>query len=169
MSQTLRSAKGLTELRIGIAEMAVSDEPDETLVTYSLGSCIGLSLYDSNLGLAGMIHCMMPLASESNRDALKNPCLFVDTGVVHLLSEMFKLGARSEHMAAKVAGAASNMDEGRLFRIGDRNYAVLRRVLWKNDILIAGEDIGGDEARTLALEVSSGRTFVKKRGVIVQI
>lgn len=154
---------------VGIGEMVVSGDRSDVLVTYALGSCVGLSLYDPVLRIGGLIHCMLPLSSANTETSPKSPLMFTDTGVAALLRGLFDAGCRREHLVAKVAGAASNLDEGGLFRIGERNYAVLRRVLWKNDVLIAGEAIGGAEARTLTLEIATGRTCVRARGTEIEI
>jgi chemotaxis protein CheD len=37
-------------------------------------------------------------------------------------------------------------------------------VLWKNDILVAGEDVGGNAPRTMYLHMDSGRTILKVSG-----
>lgn len=149
---------------IGIAEAHATRDADKVLVTHALGSCIGVALFDPVAGAGGMVHCMLPLSKASPGRAKDNPYMFTDTGVATLLQEMFDLGASRGSIVAKVAGAATHVGGQDLFRIGERNYAVLRRVLWKNDILIAAEDVGGREYRTLMLEVASGRVLVKKDG-----
>jgi len=154
---------------VGVSEMAVSTRPDEVLVTYSLGSCVGLALYDPELGIGGLVHCMLP---TSNLDALKaqdTPCMFADTGVQALLKAVFDLGARRKQLVAKVAGAATHCDPAGRFRIGERNHAVVRKILWKNDILIAAEDVGGDLPRTLTLYMDTGKVVVRRRGMLLDL
>lgn len=154
---------------VGISEYVVSSEPTDTLVTYSLGSCVGLLLHDPSAGVAGMLHAMMP-ASKSNPDkASENPAMYVDTGATALLSELFEAGATRANLVAKVVGAASQVDQAQMFRIGERNHAVLRKVLWKNGILIAAEDVGGASSRTVYLEVGSGRTSVRSEGTVREL
>jgi chemotaxis protein CheD len=150
---------------VGIAEMLVSGRADHVLVTHSLGSCLGVALFDPETGWGGLVHCMLPLSRANPERAAAEPCIFTDTGVAALLGAMFEAGCRRERIVAKVAGAASQLDEEGFFRIGERNYAVLRRILWKNRILIAAEDVGGRDTRTLLLEIGSGRTLVKKDGI----
>lgn len=149
---------------ISIAEMHVTNNRDDVLVTYSLGSCIGLSLYDPVACVGGMIHCMLPLSKIDEAKAKSNPQMFIDTGVMSLLQAIFDLGAERKHMIAKVAGGATLLDEKRLFRIGERNYTILRKVLWKNNILIAAEDVGESIARTMYLYMNSGKTIIKSGG-----
>jgi chemotaxis protein CheD len=144
--------------------MCVSQDPEDVIVTYSLGSCIGVSVYDSALKIGGMVHCMLPLSKISPEKALRKPCMFADTGVTLLLQEIFNLGATRNNMVVKVAGAASLLDEKGLFKIGERNYTVLRKILWKNNLLIAAEDVKGTASRTMTLYMKTGVTTVKKGG-----
>lgn len=149
---------------VGISEFAVSNDPAQQLITYSLGSCIGLALYDPFVGVAGLLHAMMPTSSMDAERAAREPGMFADTGTAALLTALFELGARRRSLIAKVAGAATHVDQHGLFRIGERNLAVVRRVLWKNDIMIAAQHTGGALSRTLILETATGRALVKSDG-----
>ena len=149
---------------VGISEMKVTDRREDVIVTYSLGSCVGLTLWDDVAGVGGMIHVMLPLSKIDRTKAETNPCMFVDTGLPALLQAVFDLGAKRQRLVAKVAGCASLLDDKKLFKIGERNYTVLRKILWKNNILIAAEDIGGTISRTLYLYMADGRTTIKTGG-----
>ncbi len=149
---------------VGIAEMKVSNDPGDVLATYALGSCVGVSLYDPVGRVGGLIHCMLPLSRIDPVKAERNPLMYVDTGMSVLLQTMFDHGAQRKSLVAKVAGASRIMDAGGIFNIGERNYTVVRKVLWKNDILIAGEDVGGSLPRTMYLYLDSGRTVLKVAG-----
>ena len=162
MTRTLESV-------VGISGMRASADPTMTLVTYSLGSCIGLSLYDPVAGVGGLLHAMMPVSTADPVKAAENPAMYTDTGVSALLQAVFDLGATRRNVIAKVAGAASQMDSACMFRIGERNYMVLRKVLWKNDILIASEVIGGSSSRTMYLEMATGRTLVRSNGSVREL
>ena len=154
---------------VSVSEMQVSNTQTDVLVTYSLGSCAGLSLYDPVAEVGGLIHCMLPLSKIDREKAKNNPQMFVDTGVPALLQKMFNMGAQRKRIIAKVAGCAQLLDEKKLFRIGERNYTVLRKVLWKNDILIAAEDVGGSIPRTIFLYMDTGVTILKIRGQEVEL
>jgi chemotaxis protein CheD len=95
--------------------------------------------------------------------------MFVDTGVPALLQAMFRLGAAKKNLVVKVAGAGSPLGHDQVFKIGQRNYTVLRKLLWKNGILIQAEHVGGASARTLYLEIASGRTIMKADGREVEL
>ncbi|MFW6457650.1 MAG: chemotaxis protein CheD [Planctomycetota bacterium] len=151
---------------VGIGDMCVSVDPTDVLVTYSLGSCVGLALYDASCGVGGLIHCMLPLSRMNKQKANARPCMFVDTGVSAMLQEMFDRGAQRKNIIARVAGGAHMLDRKRTFRVGQRNYAVLRKILWKNDILIESDDVGGTVSRTMFFHVGSGDTAIKTGGSI---
>jgi chemotaxis protein CheD len=159
----------VTERVVGISEYVISSDPDDVLVTYSLGSCVGLALFDPTAGVAGLLHAMMPLSSSNPEKAAMNAAMYADTGSTTLLAEMFKAGATRANLVAKVIGASSQIDQGQMFRIGQRNHAVVRKVLWKNGILIAAEDVGGSTSRTVYLEVVSGRTQIKSEGALREL
>ncbi len=149
---------------VGIGEGKISKDPNDVLITHSLGSCIGLSLYDPGIRAGGLVHCMLPLSKMDPAKAKVRPFMFTDTGSTELLQALFDLGADRRRLIAKVAGGSSMLDENGFFKIGERNYAVLRKVLWKNEILIAAEDIGGTVARTMSLNLATGATTIKSLG-----
>ena len=149
---------------IGIAEMGISDQADDVLVTYSLGSCLGLAIYDPELHVGGMIHCMLPLARVDEAKAKETPCMFVETGIPILMTELFRRGVQKARAIIYAAGCANVLDHQDLFKIGERNYTVLRKILWKNGMLIASEDVGGGVARTIRLEIGSGKFAIRSGG-----
>jgi chemotaxis protein CheD len=149
---------------VGISELKVTDSDQDVLTTYSLGSCLGLTLYDPVVQVGGMIHCMLPLSTIDKDKAERTPAMFVDTGVPLLLQEVFNLGAKRSRLVCKVAGCGQLLDDKKLFKIGERNYTVLRKILWKNNILIQAEDVFGTMSRTMILYMNTGVTSIKSGG-----
>jgi chemotaxis protein CheD len=150
---------------VGISEMKTSDQAEDILITHSLGSCIGLALYEPRLRIGGLIHCMLPLSTLDPERALERPCMFTDTGVLQLIQAMLDRGARAENLIAKVAGAASLLDNSGHFGIGARNQVILRMMLNKNQIPIAAEDTGGNKARTMSFHLDTGLILLRSGGV----
>jgi chemotaxis protein CheD len=111
-----------------------------------------------------MLHAMLPLSSINPQKAESNPFMFVDTGVPLLFKEIFTLGGEKNRMVVKAVGCSQPADKNELFKIGERNYTILRKLLWKNSILLAAEDIGGTISRTVFFEISSGRTVIASTG-----
>lgn len=149
---------------VGIGEMAVSDRPNGILKTYSLGSCVALSVYDPGARIGGLIHCMLPLSRIDPVKAAAKPAMFTDTGVLALIEEVLHRGADLRRLVAKAAGGASLLDDNQLFRIGERNCIILRKVLWKNNVLLQGEDLGGTCPRSVFLDMATGATTIKSEG-----
>ncbi|MEM1355083.1 MAG: chemotaxis protein CheD [Planctomycetota bacterium] len=154
---------------IGMCEMAVSTDTEQTLVTYSLGSCVGVTLFDPEAGVGGMIHCMLPVSKTDPEKAKARPAMFTDTGFVELLNEVLAKGAQMSRLVVKVAGGGAPMDSAGRFKIGERNYAVLRKILWKNNLLIAGEDVGGTKPRTMRIQMTDGTVTVSSGGEVTEL
>ena len=151
-------------ITVDISDLKVSNNPDVTLVTYSLGSCIGLAVWDPEVKVGGMLHYMLPDSSISKEKARANPAMFADTGIPALFKACYKLGAQKQRMIVKVAGGAQLMDESGFFNIGKRNYAALRKMFWRNKVMIAAEDIGGMVNRTIRLNIGAGNLSMKVSG-----
>jgi len=146
---------------VGIADYQTSNRADDVIITYSLGSCIGLSIYDPIAKLGGMIHYMLPLAKISPEKAVAKPAMFADTGIPALLNRLFAMGASKSCLIIKAAGGSQLMDQNKIFNIGERNFLVLRKILWKNNLLIKNSDVGGMLSRTVRFEIDTGRVTVK--------
>ena len=154
---------------VGISEFHVSDRPNDVLITYSLGSCLAVAIHDPVAHVGGLIHCMLPLSKVDPAKAKAKPAMFVETGIPLLFEQVCRLGAVKRRLVVKVAGCAQFLDEKGIFCIGQRNHTVLRKILWKNNILVDAEDVGGSKSRTMKLEVGTGRVTVKSGGGEVEL
>lgn len=150
------------KLIIGIADMKLA-KADGMLVTYALGSCIGICLHDPVLKLGALVHVMLPLNMETGR---KNPMKYADTGIRETLKQMEAMGARRTRMTAKIAGGAKMFEDGggTLGNIGQRNIESVHLNLKKEGIHLLKEDVGGSVARTLLFDVNSGLCCVRCYG-----
>ena len=156
---------------VGVADMKISSQPDDQLVTYALGSCLGIAIYDPVVKVGGMLHVMLPLSTIDTVKAAENPAMFVDTGVPRLFIECYKVGARKQRLLVKVAGCASihgNEAEDK-FQIGKRNFVMFRKLLWKNGVLLQAHDVGGTHSRTMTLDIGNGNVTVKTQGRIITL
>lgn len=149
---------------VDIADMKSSNDPDDVIVTYSLGSCIGVTLYDPTVKVGGMIHFMLPLSKIDPSKAEVKPYMFADTGMTKFLADLYEKGASSRNLVAKIIGGASLLDKQKFFNIGERNYTVAKKILEKNNIKITGEDVGGNISRTVFLYMADGETMVRSSG-----
>jgi chemotaxis protein CheD len=155
----------LVKHTVGVADMKVSNRLEDVLITYALGSCLGITVFDPIAKVGGLLHVMLPSAEMHQEKARQNPYMFVDTGVPRLFQESYKLGARKERMVVKVAGgAAAKDDENDSFQIGKNNFLMLRKLFWKNGVLISAQEVGGKDSRTLWIEVATGEVVLKVNG-----
>ena len=150
------------KLVIGIADMKMA-KGEGMLVTYALGSCIGICLHDPVLKLGALVHIMLPLNMEAGR---KNPMKYADTGIRETLRLMESKGASRSRITAKIAGGAKMFDVGSnsLGNIGQRNIESVHANLKKEGIRLLKEDVGGGVARTLLFDVNSGLGCVRSYG-----
>jgi chemotaxis protein CheD len=137
--------------------MKVSAAQEDMLVTHALGSCLGLTVFDPVARVGGMLHAMLPASKLNLKKASKNPFMFVDTGVPALFSAFYSAGGQKSRAVIKAAGCGEPLNAGGMFKIGSRNFTMLKRLLWKNGLLLSESDVGDTISRTLYLHVSNGR------------
>jgi len=150
---------------VGAADMKVSNQAGDTITTYSLGSCIGLAIYDSKAGVGGMLHYMLPDSAIDGIKAKRNPFMFADTGIPTLFKEAYALGAEKSRIKVFVAGGAEIMEQEGIFNIGRRNYTALMQILTQNNVSIWKQAVGGNSNRTVKMEIASGAIYLKTPGI----
>jgi chemotaxis protein CheD len=148
---------------ITVADMKCGGE-DDVLVTYALGSCLGLMIYDPVVQVGGLLHAMLPLSKINPEKAQENPFMFVDTGVPELFKAVYNKGGEKNRLIVKAAGCGNPIGNSEMFKIGDRNFTVLKKLLWKNSVLLTSEDTGGTDARTINFDLASGQTNISSKG-----
>lgn len=151
-----------SKLIVGIADMKMAQR-EGVIITYALGSCIGICLYDPLIKLGALIHIMLPLNMEAGR---KNTLKYADTGIRETLKQMEAHGASRSRITAKIAGGAKmfEVSSGGLGNIGQRNIESVRLTLKREGIKLLREDVGGTTARTLLFDVSNGAGCIRSYG-----
>lgn len=134
------------------------------LVTYALGSCIGLCFHDPRLRLGALLHIMLPINMEAGRT---HPLKYADTGIRETLKQMEIRGASRARMTVKIAGGAKMFEiagSSGLGNIGQRNIESVNTILKRENIRLLGQEVGGKVARTLFFDVNSGQACVRSYG-----
>ncbi len=150
-----------SKLIVGVGGLAVSNNQAMTLTTYSLGSCLGITIYDPVTRAGGLLHAMLPDSSINSAKASEQPAMFVDTGIGALFRAAYALKAEKHRMQICVAGGAQFMDKSGFFNIGQRNYACLAQLLGQHGLVIDAADVGGLVSRTLNLRLKTGEVRLK--------
>jgi chemotaxis protein CheD len=107
---------------------------------------------------------MLPLYSINPEKARRNPNMFVDTGVPLLFKEVYALGGRKQRMTVKAAGCAAPLQKDEMFKIGDRNIHILKKLLLKNNVALNAADVGGSISRTVYFDLTTGRVTIGSKG-----
>jgi len=153
-----------TQIVVGIADCQTTRDRTATLVTYALGSCVGIGVFDPASSVGGLLHILLPESSIDAAKAAKNPCMFADTGVATLIARCVGLGAVKSRLRVWLAGGSAVMNDGGVFNIGKRNQLAVRKALWKAGLLARGEDLGGQGSRTVRLDVGTGTFWIRAAG-----
>ena len=150
------------KITVGIADMKMA-QGSGILITYALGSCIGLCFQDPRLRLGALLHIMLPLNMEAGRT---NPLKYADTGIRETLRQMEARGASKARITVKIAGGAKMFEVkgGNLGNIGQRNIESVHTILRQEGIRLLAEDVGGSVARTLMFDPVSGQGCIKSYG-----
>ncbi len=160
-------------VNVGLGEQAISRDPQDILVAYGLGSCLGIGMYDPITRTGGLLHAVLPEHLNGNVAA---PGKFVDTGISSLIDGMTKAGADRRRLVVWMAGGANMILSPamtRTFDIGNRNIQMAYRVFDLLNMRLSGQEVGGNIGRTVRLYVSEGRMTVRMVGqqehVITQV
>jgi len=151
---------------VGIAEMVVSDDPDDVLVAYGLGSCVAICVYDPIARVGGMVHALLPTSSNGN-GASGNPYKFADRGIPLLVEAVLGSGGRSYRLVAALWGGAKVLSApgfDNSFDIGKRNVVAANAALKVVGLRVVVQDIGGKSGRTVKFGVGSGEVTVRSIG-----
>ena len=144
-------------LVVGISDYKMARNPN-VFVTYALGSCVGICLYDKQLKVGGLSHIMLPESSMFTKSEI-NRMKFADTAIVDLVQELVKLGALRSRLIAKIAGGAQmfEVQQGSMIgTIGDRNITSVKQTLHSLKIPIIAEDTGLNYGRTVYFDLDTG-------------
>ena len=151
-------------LVVGVADLVVSNDASAEIVTYSLGSCLGLTIYDPVKKIGGLLHLMLPDSKIDAAKAVSAPFMFVDTGVPRLFHGAYNLGADRSRLVVKVAGGAQLLDQQGIFNIGARNFEALEKLLAQNGLKVHATEVGGLSSRTMRLDLNNGLVTIKTPG-----
>ena len=150
-------------LNVGMGEIKLSNTPGSIIAAPGLGSCIGLAMYDPTVKLGGMAHIVLPDSTNINKPGAL-PGKYADLAVPELLNQMIKQGAKKNNIIIKMAGGAQMFSfekGGNILNIGMRNTIAVKANLSAQGQTIRANDTGGNKGRTVRLDISTGKVYVK--------
>jgi chemotaxis protein CheD len=149
---------------VGISDCKLSGDPSDTVVTYGLGSCIGLVLYDRSVTVGGILHILLPDSLCRSRSREFNPYMYADTGIAAFLESAIDLGVQKSRLVAKVAGGSKMLRHPAVLDIGKRNAEAVLHHLAREGIPILAKSLGGTVGRSMQLELRDGSVSVRLLG-----
>ena len=153
---------GLETIRVGIGQFAVG-QGDVLLATGSLGSCVGVVLYDPRNRSGGLAHCLLPDSSQYSRNSMTDGRC-VNTALPAMLGQVLRLGGVKRALRAAVVGGASMFEfpgGDDLFSIGKKNVDRAKEFLVNERIPIVFQDVGDNYGRRVEVDLRRGELVVK--------
>ena len=151
-------------IAVGISDYNIASIGD-VLVTYALGSCVGICLYDPVSKLAGLSHIMLPTVADfSDSRSAAQLGKYADTAIELLIQQMLGSGAVRIRIRAKIAGGAqmfAPVNNTSLAGIGERNVIAVKKELARLRVPIVAEDTGKNYGRTVYFGAVDGLMTVK--------
>jgi chemotaxis protein CheD len=149
---------------VGISEYRCSTDKDASIVTYALGSCIGVGAFDPVTGVAGLLHFLLPDSRQDPERAMGQPASYADTGIPLLIRAMERMGADRRRIRVRLAGGAQILSDNAQLAVGKRNYMAARKLLWQLGVMVEMEAVGGTVSRNLGITVGTGEFWVQTKG-----
>lgn len=146
---------------VGVGDCRLSTDPESELVTYALGSCVAVIVWDPAVPVGGLAHIMLPESSVDRHAAPNRPYRYADTGIPLLLESACRLGASMDRLVVRLAGGAAVSYGSDYFNIGAKNRTALQHMLSAAGLRVHSEETGGAISRTARLHVGTGHCIVR--------
>ena len=156
----------MRETNVGLGEQAISRNPDDVLVAYGLGSCVGVVMIDPVSRISGLLHAVLPRPAETGRGE-NNSSKYVEGGIEGLIAAMVREGANKNRLVVRIVGGANMLVSSgvtRSFDIGTRNIEAAQMTLDRLKMLIVAAEVGGHTGRTVRVYIADSRVTVRVIG-----
>ena len=152
---------------VGLGEQVVSRCPEDILVAYGLGSCVGVIMLDPVFKIAGLLHAVLPRARDGLRTGEQNASKYVESGIKSLIEALVKEGANKARLAISLVGGANMLISSGVtgsFDIGTRNIEAAYATLKRLNLPVSTSEVGGHMGRTVRVYVADSRVTVRVAG-----
>ncbi len=154
------SEHGIDAAKILPGEYYVTSR-DMVLVTV-LGSCVCACIRDTQSGIGGMNHFMLPDSGRDQSNPLGSSARYGTYAMEILINQLLKLGAKRSNLEAKVFGGGAVLRGFTVSNVGERNAKFVLEFLTAENIRIAAQDLLDIYPRKVYFFPASGRVRVKK-------
>ncbi len=158
-AQTKQQRDAQIEIVVPAGDCRFSTDPDCRLITRRVESCIAVAVHVPKLKLAALLRFIAPSSSIDPQQT--NPWLFGDTGIPLLFSRLRSIGLTNQDLSVYAIGGAVAAHEDASGPSGKSNELTMRKLLWREGVLLRGDDTGGHAARSVWLDAGTGRIIVR--------
>lgn len=138
----------------------------ERLLARQVSSDVALAIRIPGAGFAALVRFSLPEIKPNveSSESLANPWIHAESAIPLLIDTLRSLSLQFSKLSAYAVGGANesvNVAEPYTRSLGHRNQLALRRILWREGILLRGQDLGGSCSKSLWLETATGRAIVR--------
>jgi chemotaxis protein CheD len=151
---------GANAAKVLPGEYYVSDK--DMLIVTVLGSCVAACIRDSQTGIGGMNHFMLPDSCADEASPLSSSARYGTYAMEILINHVVKLGARRAFLEAKVFGGGNVLPGMTVANVGERNAEFVLRFLAVEKIRVVARDLVDIYPRKVYFFPKTGRVLVKK-------
>lgn len=139
-------------------EYFVTDQ--SMLLVTVLGSCVAACIRDTDSGIGGMNHFMLP--DDGGRDILGSSARYGTYAMEILINHLLKMGARKNRLEAKVFGGGAVLASLASSNVGAKNAEFVLSYLKTEKIPIVAKDLLDSYPRKVYYFPETGRVMLKK-------
>ncbi len=151
----------MTTHTVSSGSFLISTRKPEIMQAF-LASCVGVTLFDQNAGIGGLIHLLLP--EPPSMDLSWNPKVCAAISIPMFINEICRLGAKKERLQACIAGGAlidpiSQADLA--LDIGGRTAEMAQQILQREKIPIRQIEVGGFFSCCIRLNLTTWETTIE--------
>lgn len=145
------------EIILGIGDYAVTNQEQDTIKTYALGSCVAITLYSRLRKVLAMAHIALPASTVDPHKSKASPGYFADTAIPMLFDKLyFEYGCLKEELDIYLIGGSKSTWETDVFNVGERNILAIKKILTEMGLNWNARETGGSFGRTVEVDVATG-------------
>jgi chemotaxis protein CheD len=134
----------------------------DMMIVTVLGSCVAACIRDTQNGIGGMNHFMLPDGGSNENSPSSMSARYGTYAMEILINQITKMGARRQFLEAKVFGGGNVLGGMTIANVGERNAAFVLEFLRAEEIKIAAQDLIDIYPRKVYYFPKTGKVMVRK-------
>ncbi|MDP4087311.1 MAG: chemotaxis protein CheD [Bacillota bacterium] len=152
---------------VGIGEMAISNNIEDTIKTFALASCVGVVAYSPQKKVGGMLHFALPHPLVKQEPEVRS-CYYASIGIPYFIHSIYKeYGCLKNELIISLYGGASSIRNEDIFHVGEKNLETARSILNNMNIKFDDIETGRKVSRTIQLNISTGKVDIAYQKITI--